>query len=220
MKQYMPAKPIKRGSKLWCIGCSCCAYLWDFQLYAGKEDNAPEGGLSTRVVCDLCHPLLDDKHHVIYMDNFFSSEALCRKLKGFGTYSVGTLRANRKDYPEPLKDKALLKKLKRGDYHTASGEEITISVWKDTKEVSFISNVHSSRGQDTVSRKKKDGSVSKIPAPPVVKDYNANMGAIDKNDQLKKSYAIDRKSKRWWIRIFLHLLDINFVELIVSSCTS
>ena len=208
VKQYMPAKPIKRGSKLWCIGCSCCAYLWDFQLYAGKEDNAPEGGLSTRVVCDLCHPLLDDKHHVIYMDNFFSSVALCKKLKGFGTYSVGTLRANRKDYPEALKDKALLKKLKRGDYHTASGEEITISVWKDTKEVSFISNVHSSRGQDTVSRKKKDGSVSKIPAPPVVKDYNANMGAIDKNDQLKKSYAIDRKSKRWWIRIFLHLLDI------------
>ncbi|KAK2547900.1 hypothetical protein P5673_032041 [Acropora cervicornis] len=34
------------------------------------------------------------------------------------------------------------------------------------------------------------------------------MGAIDKNDQLKKSYAIDRKSKHWWIRIFLHLLDI------------
>ena len=95
VKQYMPAKPIKRGSKLWCIGCSCCAYMWDFQLYAGKEDNAPEGGLSTSVVYDLCHPLLDNKHHVIYMDNFFSSVALCKKLKGFGTYSVGTLRANR-----------------------------------------------------------------------------------------------------------------------------
>jgi len=34
------------------------------------------------------------------------------------------------------------------------------------------------------------------------------MGAINKNDQLTKSYAIDRKSKRWWIQIFLHLLDI------------
>lgn len=59
-----------------------------------------------------------------------------------------------------------------------------------------------------MSRKKKDGSVAQITAPPVVKDYNSNMGAIDKNDQLKKSCAIDRKSRRWWIRIFLHLLDI------------
>ena len=113
VKQYMPAKTNQKGIKaVVCIGCSCCAYLWDFQLYASKEGNAPEGGLSTRVVCDLCHPLLDDKHHVIYMDNFFSSVALCKKLKGFGTHSVGTLRANRKHYPEVLKDKALLKKLK------------------------------------------------------------------------------------------------------------
>ena len=44
--------------------------------------------------------------------------------------------------------------------------------------------------------------------PPVVKDYTNNMGAIDKHDQLKKSYAIDRKSRLWWVRIFLHLLDI------------
>ena len=146
----------------------------------------------------MCHPLLDDKNHFIY------SMALCKKLKGFGTHSVGTLRANRKDYPGALKNKALLKKLKRGIYHIVSGEEITITVWKDTKEVSFISNVHSSRGQDTVSRKKKDCSVSQIPALPVVKDYNANMGAMRKNDQLKKSYAIDRKSKRWWICSFLH----------------
>ena len=34
------------------------------------------------------------------------------------------------------------------------------------------------------------------------------MGAINKNDQLKKTYSIDRKSKRWWMRIFSHLFDI------------
>ena len=37
VKQYMPMKPIKQGEKLWCIGCSCCAYLRDFQLSASKE---------------------------------------------------------------------------------------------------------------------------------------------------------------------------------------
>ncbi|XP_022804152.1 piggyBac transposable element-derived protein 3-like [Stylophora pistillata] len=44
VKQYMPMKPKKRGSKLWCIGCSCCAHLWDFQLYAGKEKGTAEQG--------------------------------------------------------------------------------------------------------------------------------------------------------------------------------
>lgn len=146
IKQYMPAKPIKRGSKLWCLGCSCCAYLWDFQIYAGKKARATEDGLSSRVVLDLCHPLLDNRNHVVYMDNFFSSVALWKELHGFGTYSVGTLRPNRKDYPPALKDMALLKNLNRGDYHSASSDGITVTVWKDTKDVSFISNVHSSSG--------------------------------------------------------------------------
>ena len=91
--------PVK-GSKIWCIGCPCCAYLWDFQLYAGKEKGTAEQGLSSRVVCDLCHPTLDNHGHVIYMDNFFTSIALCKKLKGFGTYTVGTLRSNRLGYPK------------------------------------------------------------------------------------------------------------------------
>ena len=136
------------------------------------------------------------------MENFFSSVALCKKLHGFGTYSVGTLRPNRKDYPTALEDKAHLKNLKRGDFHSASSHSITVTVWKDTKDVSFISNVHSSSGQDTVGRRQKDGSVHAITAPPVVNDYNNNMGAIEKHDQLKKSYDIDRKSSRWWVCIF------------------
>ena len=67
------------------------------------------------------------------------------------------------------------------------GCNCTVTVWKDTKDVSFLSNVHLSTGQDNVSRKKQDGSAVVITAPPVVKDYNNYMGAIDKNDQLKKT---------------------------------
>ena len=154
VKQYMPMKPIKRGSKLWCIGCSCCTYLWGFQLYEGKEKGTAEQGLCSRVVCDLSHPTLDKRGHVIYMDNFFTSIALCKTLKGFGTYTVGTLHSNRLGYPKCLTDKPLLKTMKRGDYHSATAEGITVTVWKDTKDVSFLSNVHSSTGQDNVSRKK------------------------------------------------------------------
>ena len=40
IKQYMPAKPSKRESKLHCLGCSYYAYLWDFQINAGKKAGA------------------------------------------------------------------------------------------------------------------------------------------------------------------------------------
>ena len=80
MKQNMPMKPVKRGSKLWHIGCSCCAYLWDFQLYVSKEKGTADQSLSSWVVCDLCHPTLNNHGYVIYMDNFFTSIALCKKL--------------------------------------------------------------------------------------------------------------------------------------------
>ena len=86
--------------------------------------------------------------------------------------------------------------MRRGDYHSASSERITVIVWKDTKDVSFLTNVHSSRGDDRTSRKKQDGTVHSITAPPVVKDYNNNMGAIDKSDQLKKTHSIESVTTR------------------------
>ena len=68
---------------------------------------------------------------------------------------MGTLHVNRKGYHPGLGEKALLKGMKRGDYHTATADGITVTVWKDTKDVSFLSNVHPSKGQDNVSTKKK-----------------------------------------------------------------
>lgn len=38
------------------------------------------------------------------------------------------------------------------------------------------------------------------------------MGAINRHDQMQSTYAIDRKSKRWWVRIFLGMLDIVIIN--------
>lgn len=44
------------------------------------------------------------------------------------------------------------------------------------------------------------------------------MGGVDYTDRLRTLYNIDRKSKRWWLRIFWGLLDIIFVNKYVISC--
>lgn len=41
------------------------------------------------------------------------------------------------------------------------------------------------------------------------------MGCVDKADQLKEVYAIDRRSKKWWSRIFFHFLDTTIVNAYV-----
>jgi Transposase IS4 len=52
-----------------------------------------------------------------------------------------------------------------------------------------------------------DGDLE-VPCPNIVSYYNRYMGGVDLVDQLKGYYGIDRKSKRWWIRLFFHFVDL------------
>ena len=51
-----------------------------------------------------------------------------------------------------------------------------------------------------------------MPCSTAVADYNKNMGGVDKADMLRTLYAVNRKSVKWWHRIFWGLLDIAFVN--------
>jgi hypothetical protein len=46
----------------------------------------------------------------------------------------------------------------------------------------------------------------------VAKDYNKHMGGVDKHDMLRQIYGINRKSLKWWHRIFFRLLDMTIVN--------
>lgn len=51
-----------------------------------------------------------------------------------------------------------------------------------------------------------------MPCPPCAVDYNKNTGAVDRHDQMVRNYAIDRKSRRWWVRMFVNFLDAIMVN--------
>ena len=125
---------------------------------------------------------------------------------------MGTIRPNRKEYPKALPDKNLLKQKNQGELHTVASDTTVCTVWKDTKHVSFLSNAHSSRGNSTISRKLRRGENVILPSQPCAVNYNKNMGAIDRHDQLVRNYATDRKSRRWWVRMFVNFLDAIMVN--------
>ena len=50
MRQYMPAKPVKFGSKLWVLADSHNGYTCNFQIYTGKGEALHENGLGYTIV--------------------------------------------------------------------------------------------------------------------------------------------------------------------------
>ena len=74
--QYLPAKPIKRGIKVWVRCDSESAYLHEYDVYLGKQRNS-EHGLAYDIVTKLCQSIAGHNHH-LYCDNYFSSMPLSK----------------------------------------------------------------------------------------------------------------------------------------------
>ncbi|XP_008189097.2 piggyBac transposable element-derived protein 4-like, partial [Acyrthosiphon pisum] len=210
IKQYMPMKPIKRGYKVW-IRADESGYICEFQIYTGKTDSV-ETTLGKRVVQDLTMNI-EGKYHNVYFDNFFTSLELMEELLQDGIYACGTVRANRKGLPKiQIQDK----KLKKGD---SEGRVSTTGVswlkWRDNRCIQLLSNFHNPDDISSCTRKNKDGSTISISCPLAVTNYNTHMGYVDYADMLKSYYEIDRKSQKWWHRIFFHFLDVSVVNAFI-----
>ena len=136
---------------------------------------------------------------------------LMETLRSKEVLACGIIRSSRKDFPQLAKDKDM----KRGDfdYRSIPGG-ITVYKWMGTKPVHFIYNYHGV-SPSTVDRKTKDGTKVTVTCPSVVRDYNKHMGGVDKHDILRQLYSTDRKSKKWWHRLFFGLLDMTFINAYV-----
>lgn len=99
--------------------------------------------------------------------------------------------------------------MKKGEMEfRTSSTSLACVKWMDNKSVFLLSNFHDPSETSDVNRRQKDGTNAVIFAPVMVKDYNMHMGYVDKADMLKSYYEIDRKSKKWWHRIFWHFVDV------------
>lgn len=203
-KQYMPNKPTKRGYKVW-TRADALGYVCQFEIYTGKVKNIIEKNLGSRVVKSLINELIG-KNYMVYFDNYFSSAKLMADLMENNVLACATTRINRIDFPKCFADD---KELSRGQYEwRATVTGIVAMKWKDNKGIHFLSNFHDPTQSTQMNRKLKDGQVNIINCSQLVKDYNENMGYVDKADMMMSTYKIDRKSKKWYMRIFFHFLDL------------
>lgn len=74
-------------------------------------------------------------------------------------------------------------------------------------KVMLLSNCHKHEIGST-DRRQKDGTLKSFDCPDAINFYNKFMAGVDRADQYSTCYEIDRKSKKWWKRVFYRLLMI------------
>lgn len=223
LKQYIPMKPHKWGYKVFVL-CGISGYAYDFELYSGQENcaidrlahNEPDLGASSNVVVRLSRCIENNVHHKLYFDNFYTSIPLEVYLEKRGIHCLGTVRRNRVPGVK-LPNETEIKKMIRGSSAECTGSsddvELSCTVWKDNKAVTLLSTFVGQKPFVKSKRydRKKNENIE-ISCPKAVDIYNKHMGGVDLIDSMLGRYKICMRSKKWYFRIFYHLLDITVIN--------
>lgn len=215
LKQYNPKKPHKWGYKVFVLS-GVSGFSYDFDFYCGTtvlENNQPDLGASSNVVVKLSESIPKNLNYKLFFDNWFTSIPLLTYLTKNGILPLGTVRANRVPCLQFPKESEMKKK-GRGTFlekvATVDGVQISAVSWYDNKVVNTVSTYVGSQPTSEATRFcKKSNTHIKIPRPQSVAVYNAYMGGVDLLDSMLGYYRIQIRSKKWYMRVFFHFLDMT-----------
>ncbi|KAE9032666.1 hypothetical protein PR001_g10510 [Phytophthora rubi] len=223
MRQYMPMKPNKWGTKFYMTCCAETAYCSRLEIYCGKADEKEDAVAQRAVVKNLGHVLRGQPtQRLVCTDNFCTSLPLSHKLSSMGYSHVGTIRKDRKGWCTAIefKQKKRPKRMQRGTYRIGVWRDhpkVVALAWMDNKPVRFL-GIGCSTQRAEVTRRERDGSISVVPCPRLVRDYHEAMGGVDLHDQLRlQRYSIQRaiRMRKYYKVIFLGLVDLAMVNAFI-----
>lgn len=220
IKQYNPKKPHKWGYKIFVLS-GVSGFSYDFELFTGASDNKimtdePDLGASSNVVVRMARSIPRNQNFQLYFDNWFNSLPLQVYLYKEGILSLGTIRRNRLGGCSFPSEKEL-KRNGRGSYSekvcTTDGVDLSAIACYGNKVVYLLSTFVGSKPEMEVKRYFASEKKHKmIPCPKAIKTYNQHMGGVDLLDSLLGYYRIKIRSKKWYLRIFFHMLDLTLVN--------
>jgi hypothetical protein len=224
--QYMPAKPIKHGIKLFCLCCAYTGVMLAFNIYLGKSEE--ETKTTALIVCErLCNKagLLKTRGRVLFTDNYYTSIKLSKHMfEQYGWTTVGTIVPTDKkhrendDFPFLKLSNGARSSIERGWFREAvikilsprgTVYYIQATTWRDKKQVCFLSNSEIGFSDGFLVRrhrrekKERDIIVGVRAQSEYVKCYNA----VDRNDRDSADYSTSIRTNRYYLRIFCWGLD-------------
>jgi len=217
IKVFMPLKPIKIGLKAYVLCESSTGFVLNWDLHTGeiKDDDY---GVTYKIVMKLTESY-EGEGYVVFMDRFYTSLQLFTDLKMFNIGAVGTIQQNRAQLSKEHQES--IQSLQYDEIiYFRNSEELLLSVWKDRKSVLVVSNYHQPEEEETERRtRRKDYTETTVPGekvllsiPKSIIDYTAHMGGVDHFDQVSQYYSPQIRTHRWYIKIFLHFLEISVVN--------
>lgn len=202
IRQYIKGKRHKFGIKFYTLSEPNGLNL-KFVIYSGKDDKFGGKDHTMKVVLHLLEGNLN-RGHSIYMDNFYNSFHLASKLLSHDTYCTGTLRPDRKHNPKAVTHA----NLKKGETVAQYADGVMVGRWKDKRAVTYVSTEFENEMVTFVNNKTKKELVKPLP---IIK-YNAYMKGVDRADQMLAYYPCERKTLRWYKKIFIHVLQMLLVN--------
>lgn len=220
LKQYNPKKPHKWGYKVFVLSGKS-GFCYDFDIFAGAQSNVvpescPNLSASSNVVIRMSYFIPKHCNYKIFFDNWFTSIPLLVYLHKEGILPLGTARLNRLTGLKMPKEKELRKK-GRGTFceMVTNVDEIKITAvsWLDNKVVNMVSTYAGSQPVMEKKRFFKSENIHKvISCPNSVGIYNSYMGGVDLIDSMLGYYRIPLRSKKYYMKIFYHIIDLCVVN--------
>lgn len=201
IRQYVKGKRHKYGIKFYSLN-EPEGLAIQLKIYGGASDELAGPGHVNKVVLFLMRFMLN-RGHSLFMDNYYNSFTLASKLLSNNTYCTGTLRSKRKHNPAEVENKSL----KKGELVGQYAEGVLIGKWRDKRNVLYISTQFENTLVTSINNR---GQETEKPLPIV--QYNAHMKGVDRMDQFMSYYPMERKTLRWYKKVFFHILHLLLVN--------
>ena len=215
-RQYIQSKHHRFGIKAFVLACSKTSYTYQWDVYTRSlysYDKQVGQGHSIVRKLSQCLPA----GHVIYLDSFYTTPALCTELYNRGIGVCGTVGQNRKGMPDALKDRSIT--LKEGDRPVFRYKSPVLAcLFLDRKNVRLLSTVHNQevfQKELPVSERQKDKYPTgkrTVYKPMMVQDYNKYMGGVDRTDQMSSYHPFPHKCPKWYMRVFHHIIELALIN--------
>ncbi|XP_015431440.1 PREDICTED: piggyBac transposable element-derived protein 4-like [Dufourea novaeangliae] len=154
-------------------------------------------GQATEVVLRLLKDFLQ-KGHSVYMDNFYNSFELTKKLLDAKTYCTGTLRKLRKGNNLNV----VTGKLAKGEIISRHKNNIMMGKFREKREVLFISSEFNA---DFIELENKRQERYKTLL--ALQKYNEFMIGIDRKNQMLSQYTCVRRTFKWHVKLWINIVE-------------
>ena len=192
----------KWGIKIWYLANSTSKYVYNFDIYCGRNLDAQarvdghrgESTVAHEVVTKLAIGL---KYlgHCITMDNYFISIPLFIELVLKGIYATEIVRTNCISLPSSLKNTRAFKRMDQRHMELLMHEDCVIScvMWKNKCPVLLFSTHTTpirSPCEDRDMKPRKRGAIRKqVFTSSILVEYTKHMKGVDVANQLRVSYS-------------------------------